>query len=358
VVDFTASQPQAKRSKNATTTTEDAPQPVETPSKKRGRPRKESLAANDTQLSSAKKRGRPTRESNIGVNEQPSTSKKRGRPASKDASVSVKESVSKEAIETPSKKRGRPAKVAPIVKSAAPSSAKKRGRPAKDASIATASQTSSPTKRGRPAKETATTAPAKTTTKAKAKSTPTKKSAAQPAKRGRPPKAKSAVVASTAKSGTRGAKPSAKKATTSNKKTESFPSKIGDILELSSPYIEGEWPDLAEGLELDFQPDTDNKFIWGRYNNGISEGYLRYEGPKLKKKMEFDYRGRAVNTGDGDRGVCIVEFKGQDFTATFTQMTGEASMEGVMDTKLSQSSSDTRHYANGWEKYETDHWGK
>jgi hypothetical protein len=194
-------------------------------------------------------------------------------------------------------------------------------------------------------------------TKAKTKSTPIKKPGVQPTKRGRPPKSKAVVFASTAKSGTRGAKPSAKKAAP-KKKTESFPSTLGDILELSSPYIEGEWPDLAENLELGFHPDTENKIIWGRYDIGISEGYLRHKGLTLKKKMEFEYRGREANTGDGNRGVCVVEFKGQNFTATFTKMTGSAPVEGVMDTKLSESSSDTRYYENGWNEYETDLWGK
>lgn len=249
---------------------------------------------------------------------------------------------------------------ASIAKSAEPSSAKKRGRPAKGASAGTASKTTSPTKRGRPAKGTAsaTATPAKST-KTKTKSTPTKKTAAQPGKRGRPPKAKSVVVASTAKSGTRDAKLSAKKATTSpKKKTESFPSQLGDIRELSSPYIEGEWPDLAEGLELEFHADPESKVIWGRYDVGISEGYLRHEGLKLKKKMEFDYRGREANTGDGDRGVCVVEFKGQNFTATFTKLTGGAPVEGVMDTKLSGSSHDTYWYSHGWDEYEKDIWEK
>lgn len=74
--------------------------------------------------------------------------------------------------------------------------------------------------------------------------------------------------------------------------------------------------------------------------------------------MEFDYRGREANTGDGDRGVCVVEFKGQNFTVTFTKLIGGAPVEGVMDTKLSGGNHDTYWYSLGWDEYEKDIWGK
>lgn len=131
-VDSTA-QPRPKKIKQAAAksdepTGNDVPQATETPSKKRGRPRKESLAAKDIQLSSSKKRGRPAKDS-LGLPKQ---------SPSKDAAQD---------LETPSKKRGRPSKNAPIVESAKPSESKKRGRPPKDSSIATASKTSSPASR-------------------------------------------------------------------------------------------------------------------------------------------------------------------------------------------------------------------
>ncbi|QGA21761.1 hypothetical protein EYB26_009472 [Talaromyces marneffei] len=88
VVDATASQPQAKRAKKETTTTEDAPQPVETPSKKRGRPRKESLAAGDVPLPSAKRRGRPAKDSSVLPKESASCDSGQKRPTSQDKGCS------------------------------------------------------------------------------------------------------------------------------------------------------------------------------------------------------------------------------------------------------------------------------
>lgn len=249
---------------------------------------------------------------------------------------------------------------AAIAKSAEPSSAKKRGRPAKDASAGTASKTTSPTKRGRPAKETATTAPAKPMTKATAKPAPTKKTAAEPGKRGRPAKAKNVVVASTAKSGSRSAKSSPqktlspKKAATPKKTTTTgnFPSTIGDVLNLTSAEIEDQWPDLAKNLSLEFHEDAKSKTIWGKFDIGIYEGYLRHKGLQLKQKMNFDYRSIENGTGEGNNGVCEVEFQGQKFTATFSECVGGVSVEGVMDTKKSGASEhDAAYFANGWEEY-------
>ncbi|EEA18693.1 hypothetical protein PMAA_009760 [Talaromyces marneffei ATCC 18224] len=281
VVDATASQPQAKRAKKETTTTEDAPQSVETPSKKRGRPRKESLAAGDVPLPSAKRRGRPA----------------------KDSSVLPKESASMEAVETPLKKRGRPAK------------------------------------------------------------------AATAGKRGRPAKTKAVVVASTAKSGSRSAKSSPQKKTTTissslkktataKKSTNSFPSRIGAVHDLTSAEIEDQWPDLAKNLSLEFREDPKTKTIWGKFNIGIYEGYLRHKGLVLKKKMKFDYRSIENGTGDGNKGVCEVEFQGQKFTATFLECVGGVSVEGVMDTKKSRTGGQVAlFFVIGWMQYETDMWG-
>ncbi|EED13428.1 hypothetical protein TSTA_059160 [Talaromyces stipitatus ATCC 10500] len=114
----------------------------------------------------------------------------------------------------------------------------------KGASIAAASKTSSPTKRGKPSKA-ATASSIKAPTKAKAK--------------GRPSKSKAVVVASTAESGSRSAKSSPQKTSSSTKKAAipkkaagAFPSRIGDIIELSSPEIEELRPDLAKDMRLGF----------------------------------------------------------------------------------------------------------
>jgi len=112
--------------------------------KKRGRPRKDAVAATP-----AKKRGRPKKVA----------AKKRGRPR-KDAVAA-----------TPAKKRGRPKKVA-----ATP--AKKRGRPRKDAVAATPAK-----KRGRPRKDAAVAA-----VPAKKRGRPRKDAGTPAKKRGRPRK--------------------------------------------------------------------------------------------------------------------------------------------------------------------------